>query len=371
MRPVALAEGVEESAYGGKAAQLAAAIRAGLPVPGGLALPAGFVDAVAADQPYAIRKLKEICVSLSGPVAIRSSAVGEDSETASFAGQHLTCLNVRPSQPALAYAVRAIWQSARSESALAYRQRLGLPSEPRIGVVLQELVVAGWPTAIRELAEVCATLDGPVAVRSSAVGEDSETASFAGQHLTCLNVRPSPPALADAVRAIWQSARAEAALAYRRRLGLSSEPQIGVVVQELIVADCAGVLFTRNPFDGADEIVIEASWGLGESIVAGLVTPDRFRLSREGRVLERTPGTKDIEVRVLPEGGTREAEVPAELVRALCLGDKQLRELHALAMRCEKAFGGAQDLEWAFAGGTLYLLQRRAVTSAMKKGGDR
>jgi pyruvate, water dikinase len=85
-------------------------------------------------------------------------------------------------------------------------------------------------------------------------------------------------------------------------------------------------------------------------------------------VLERTPGTKDIEVRVLPEGGTREAEVPAELVRALCLGDKQLRELHALAMRCEKAFGGAQDLEWAFAGGTLYLLQRRAVTSAMKKG---
>jgi pyruvate,water dikinase len=268
MRPVALAEGVEESAYGGKAAQLAAAIRAGLPVPGGLALPAGFVDAVAADQPYAIRKLKEICVSLSGPVAIRSSAVGEDSETASFAGQHLTCLNVRPSQPALAYAVRAIWQSARSESALAYRQRLGLPSEPRIGVVLQELVVA----------------------------------------------------------------------------------------------DCAGVLFTQNPFDGADEIVIEACWGLGESVVAGLVTPDRYRVSREGTVLERTPGMKDIAIRILPEGGTQESEVPAELIRALCLDDTRLRELHALATKCEKTFGGTQDLEWAFAGGTLYLLQRRTVT---------
>ena len=274
MRPIALVESVDESAYGGKAAQLAAAIRAGLPVPGGVALSFGFVDAVS----------------------------------------------------------------------------------------------AGHPTAIRELAEVCATLDGPVAVRSSAVGEDSETASFAGQHLTCLNVRPSPPALTDAVGAIWKSAYSGSALAYRQRLRLPSEPQIGVVVQELVVADCAGVLFTRNPFDGADEIVIEANWGLGESVVAGLVTPDHFRLSREGRVLERTPGTKDIEVRVLPEGGTRESEVPAELVRALCLGDKQLRELRALAMRCEKAFGGAQDLEWAFAGGTLYLLQRRAVTSAMKKG---
>jgi pyruvate,water dikinase len=271
MRPVALAEGVEESAYGGKAAQLAAAIRAGLPVPGGVALPSEFVDAVAAYQ----------------------------------------------------------------------------------------------PGAIRELAKICAALGCPVAVRSSAVGEDSETASFAGQHLTCLNVRPSLPALVDAVRAIWQSARSESALAYRRRLGLSSEPWIGVVVQELVAADCAGVLFTRNPFDGADEIVIEAGWGLGESVVAGLVTPDRFRMSREGTVLECTSGTKDIAIRVLPEGGTREAEVPAELVRTLCLDDTQLRELHALAMRCEKTFGGNQDLEWAFAGYTLYLLQRRAVTQGL------
>jgi pyruvate, water dikinase len=129
-----------------------------------------------------------------------------------------------------------------------------------------------------------------------------------------------------------------------------------------VVADCAGVLFTQNPFDGADEIVIEACWGLGESVVAGLVTPDRFRVSREGTVLERTPGMKDIAIRILPEGGTQESEVPAELIRALCLDDTRLRELHALATKCEKTFGGTQDLEWAFAGGTLYLLQRRTVT---------
>jgi pyruvate, water dikinase len=268
MRPVPLAEGVEESAYGGKAAQLAAAIRAGLPIPGGVALPSGFVDAVATHQPGAIRELAKICAALGCPIAVRSSAVGEDSETASFAGQHLTCLNIRPSLSALMHAVHAIWQSSRSESALAYR----------------------------------------------------------------------------------------------RRLGLSREPQMGVVVQELVNADCAGVLFTRNPFDGADEIVIEAGWGLGESVVAGLITPDRFRMSREGTVLECTSGMKDIAVRALPEGGTQEAEVPAELVRTLCLDDARLRELHALAMRCEKTFAGTQDLEWAFAGGTLYLLQRRSVT---------
>jgi len=268
MKPVPLTDSIDESRYGGKAAQLAAAIRAGLPVPGGVALPVGFVDAVASDQPNAIRKLEESCV----------------------------------------------------------------------------------------------TLDGPVAVRSSAVGEDSETASFAGQHLTCLNVQPSLPALADAVRAIWKSAHSESALAYRQRLGLSSEPQIGVVVQEMVIADCAGVLFTRNPSNGADEIVIEASWGLGESVVAGLVTPDRFRIRREGTVLERTSGMKDIAIRILPEGGTQEAEVPDERVHALCLNDARLRKLHALAMRCERTFGGTQDLEWAFAGRTLYLLQRRALT---------
>ncbi|HEV2124124.1 MAG TPA: PEP/pyruvate-binding domain-containing protein [Chloroflexota bacterium] len=268
MKPVTLAESVDESRYGGKAAQLGVAIRAGLPVPGGIALPVGFVDAVATEQPDAIRELDEICTSLHGFVAVRSSAVGEDSEMASFAGQHLTCLNVHPSLPALASAVRAIWRSAHSESALAYRERLGLPSEPRIGVV----------------------------------------------------------------------------------------------VQELVVADCAGVLFTRNPSNGADEIVIEASWGLAESVVAGLVTPDRFRISRDGTVLERTPGMKDIAIRMSPEGGTREAAVPAECMHALSLDDAQLRQLHSLAIRCENVFGGAQDLEWAFARRTLYLLQRRAAT---------
>jgi pyruvate,water dikinase len=138
---------------------------------------------------------------------------------------------------------------------------------------------------------------------------------------------------------------------------------MGVVVQELVEADTAGVLFTRNPVNGADELVIEASWGLGEAVVAGLVTPDRFRLARDGSVLERAAGVKDVAVRTDPAGGTHQVEVPAELSRALCLDDSELAALHTLAVRCDEVFAESHDLEWAFAGGRLYLLQRRALTA--------
>jgi len=92
------------------------------------------------------------------------------------------------------------------------------------------------------------------------------------------------------------------------------------------------------------------------------VTPDRYRVSREGRVIERVAGTKSVAIRPLPEGGTIEQDVAAERASVLCLDDGHLQHLHGLATRCEEVFGGTQDLEWAFAGEMLYLLQRRAVT---------
>jgi pyruvate, water dikinase len=144
---------------------------------------------------------------------------------------------------------------------------------------------------------------------------------------------------------------------------LPREPRMGIVVQELVEADTAGVLFSRNPMTGSDELVIEAAWGLGESVVAGLVTPDRFRLKRDGAVVERIAGFKDVAVRVDPEDGTRESEVPDRLARMLCLDDRQLAALHALTLRCDGVFGGSHDLEWAFAGERLYLLQRRTLTA--------
>jgi EmrB/QacA subfamily drug resistance transporter len=195
-----------------------------------------------------------------------------------------------------------------------------------------------------------------VAVRSSAVGEDSLDASFAGQHATVLNVA-SAEGLLDAVRTIRDSARAESALAYRAKMGVDGEPRIGVVVQRMVDADVAGVLFTRNPVTGAIERVIESAWGLGEAVVAGLVTPDRFRVSTEGVILERTAGRKDIAIR--RDG---EVEVAPEDVMRLSLTDDQVLALHRLAERCETFFGAPQDLEWAFAGGELHLLQSRPIT---------
>lgn len=255
----------------------------------------------------------------------------------------------------------ALYGGKAAQLAVAARAGLPVPAGVALPVMLVAAIAGGQTEALRELADVSAGTRFPVAARSSAVGEDSETASFAGQHLTCLNVR-SYAELTEAVQAIFASARSESAFSYRRRLGLTGEPEIGVVVQELVLPDCAGVLFTRNPLDGSDEIVIEASWGLGETVVAGLVTPDRFRLARDGTVLERVAGVKDVAVEALAEGGTAEVSVPADRVQAVCLDEDQLRSLHALALRCEDVFSSTQDIEWAFAAGTLYLLQRRALT---------
>ncbi len=204
-----------------------------------------------------------------------------------------------------------------------------------------------------------------VAMRSSAIGEDSLDASFAGQHVTVLNVT-TEEMLHEAVETIRRSARTESALAYRARMGVTGEPRIGIVMMRMIDADAAGVLFTRNPMTGAEERVIEAAWGLGEAVVAGLVTPDRFRITAAGQIVERTPGRKDLAVRFASAGGTAEEPVaPADVERA-SLTDEQLLALHRLATECERYFGGPQDLEFAFEKGKLFLLQSRPITRVAK-----
>ncbi|MDI3287449.1 PEP/pyruvate-binding domain-containing protein [Polyangium sp. 15x6] len=246
---------------------------------------------------------------------------------------------------------------------LGHAHRSGLPVPPAFALSSEcvDRVVAGDEALRGRLFDAFATLAGPVAVRSSGIGEDGDAASFAGQHATVLNVR-SVRQLLDALATVHGSARTASALAYRRKLGLPAEPRMGVVVQRLVHADCAGVLFTRHPTTGADERVIEATWGLGEAVVAGIVTPDHYRVARGGRVLEKRPGEKDCAILWSEEGGTAEVPVPAHKVSAYCLDDARLAALDALASTCEAAFGGTQDLEWAFAEDRLYLLQRRAIT---------
>src|SRR5262249_4740206 len=156
-----------------------------------------------------------------------------------------------------------------------------------------EAVASQDDKAIEKLAEAVAALAPPFAVRSSAVDEDSTAASFAGQHLTVLNVH-SATDVPGAVPEVWWSANSDSAITYRQRVGLFTRPSVGVVVQTLLNPTAAGVMFTENPVTGADERMIEANWGLGEAVVNGLVVPDHFRLDRSGRVLERKAGRKRI-----------------------------------------------------------------------------
>jgi pyruvate,water dikinase len=245
--------------------------------------------------------------------------------------------------------------------------RDGVPVPPGIALsgAVVEAVAAGEDRAIHAVDRQARPLGGPLAVRSSAADEDGAEASFAGQHLTLLNV-PSADELVAALKEIWWSANSDSAITYRQRVGLFSRPSVGVVVQRLINPDAAGVMFTRNPVTGDDERVIEASWGLGEAVVAGLVIPDHFRLDRAGRVLERIAGLKSIAIRGAPNGGTVEESLPDHLAERLCLGDDDIERLNCLADRCDRVYGPARDIEWAIEGGTLYLLQCRAITTAVK-----
>ncbi len=243
--------------------------------------------------------------------------------------------------------------------------RGGLPLPPGVALSgsIVEAVASGEERAIRKVVKSVRSLRGPLAVRSSAVDEDGAEASFAGQHLTLLGV-PSADGLSEALREVWWSANSDSAITYRQRSNLFVRPSVGVVVQSLLDPEVAGVMFTQNPITGADERVIEASWGLGEVVVSGRVIPDHFRVDRSGQVLERTPGVKKLAIRTLPDGGTAEEEVAPQLVERLCLDDDQLAGLNRLADRCEQVYGRARDIEWALAEGELYLLQCRAVTRA-------
>ena len=171
--------------------------------------------------------------------------------------------------------------------------RAGLPVPP--GVALSgdavEAIASGEESAVKALAKSVRGLAGPLAVRSSCVDEDGAEASFAGQHLTLLNVLATGD-LQQAVREVWWSANSDSAITYRQRVGLFARPSVGVVVQSLLDPESAGVMFTTNPVTGADERMIEASWGSGEAVVAGRVIPDQYRIDPPGTVLERIAGVK-------------------------------------------------------------------------------
>jgi pyruvate,water dikinase len=218
--------------------------------------------------------------------------------------------------------------------------------------------------AISDLMNCHRLPDFIAAVRSSAVDEDGATASFAGQHETYLNI-VGADAILQAVTRCWESARSEHALDYRRQQGLSMErPQIAVLVQQLVAADVAAVVFSANPITGnRDEVMINASWGLGESIVSGMVIPDTFIVRKSDlAVVQRVVADKQCMTVSMP-GGTHEVEVPRFLRNISSLKDEQVIEMAKLVVTLEGTMENPVDVECAYAGDKLYLLQCRPITT--------
>lgn len=228
----------------------------------------------------------------------------------------------------------------------------GTPMPPDIAAA----VLAAWA----KVGEAAA-----YAVRSSATAEDLPGASFAGQQDTYLNVRGAAALLA-AVRDCWASLFTDRAILYRaqQRFGHRGV-SLAVVVQRMVASEVSGILFTADPVTGhRHHAVIEAGFGLGEALVGGLITGDRFRVdTRDGRLLERTIARKDLAIRPLPDGGTLREALTGAAATAPSLTEAQAVELAALGKRVAAHYGQPQDLEWAIAGGATYLVQSRPITT--------
>lgn len=205
-----------------------------------------------------------------------------------------------------------------------------------------------------------------VAVRSSATAEDSAATSFAGMFESFLNVQ-GDDRLVGAVRACWASGFSPRILFYRAKHGLAVAPSIAVVVQRMVQSDKSGVIFSVDPASrNRDHMVIEAAWGLGEVVVLGQVTPDRYVVEKStGRVLQRVAGNKAFLLTRDPASGEN---VRVELAgdprqMQLVLGDDELQQLIAMATRTEAHYAAPQDMEFAVEGGRAFLVQSRPITT--------
>lgn len=201
----------------------------------------------------------------------------------------------------------------------------------------------------------------PVAVRSSAIDEDQGDASYAGQYETSLGITDWP-GLVEAVSYCWASLYSKAAVAYRAGLAKKlGQGKIAVLVQRLIDADVSGVVFTCDPATGDSGLLVNASWGLGEAVVSGWVTPDHYRLDRSGALLDSEISTKHVMASALSPG--ERIAVAEEITSKPCLDRENLRRLAELALQAEEIAGTPQDIEFAISDGKLWLLQSRPITT--------
>jgi phosphoenolpyruvate synthase/pyruvate phosphate dikinase len=295
--------------------------------------------------------------------------------------------------PAFERALEGALERSKTSAAAVRREIASLPADDhdgiaRVSAAVRERITSGplpdgLGAAIEDhymrLWDGSAESAGPVAVRSSATGEDAGDASFAGLQDTYLWVR-GPQAVAHHVRECWASLYSVESVTYRRRRGLPEEGlAMGVVVQRMVDPRCSGVMFTRSPTTGDPSVVaVEGSWGLGSAIVSGDVTPDIYMVSKvTGEIVKRTVAVKLHQHRMAPGGtGCRTEEVLASLRNQPCLDDAEILALAGLARRVEEHYGAPQDIEWALAhdrGGAplserIFLLQSRPETVWANRG---
>jgi phosphoenolpyruvate synthase/pyruvate phosphate dikinase len=318
--PLSALRGEHRAAYGGKSAALGELIAAEVPVPPGFAVSTGAFRAFVA------------AAGLDGMIGAElSRATPEDVDSVGVAS-------------------RTIGEAMRSAS---------VPDAVR-----EELA-----RRYDELATEAGVAEPPVAVRSSALGEDSQDATFAGQQETYLWVRGADHVV-HAVRDCWVSLYSPPAIVYRARLG-QADHAMGVTVQLMVDAEVSGVLFTCNPVSGDQSMVaVNASWGLGLAVVGGEVTPDDYLVSKvTGEVVRQSVHSKDVEY--VPDAGRRgvaRVDVPVERREVACLDRPALEALIDVGRRVERHFGAHQDVEWAIARGrelpeSLFVVQSRPVTA--------
>lgn len=239
-------------------------------------------------------------------------------------------------------------QSA-SKSAMALLQDISLPAE------LVTEVAAGYRTLGR---------NAVVAVRSSGVSEDSVASSFAGINTSYTNVRGQAKLL-DRIKGCWASLYGPRALAYRASVHQDSDPAMAVIVQQMIHSEQSGVMFTADPATGdTTRIVVEAVFGQGEAIVAGMVEPDTYIIGKDPlRMVSTRVGHQSLEVVSAANGGDRTLHLDAARGAERVLADEQVLEIAGLGLRVEKHYGSPQDVEWARSHGRIWLVQSRPITT--------
>lgn len=229
---------------------------------------------------------------------------------------------------------------------------------------IREVIIPAFKQLINDIEVIDA-----IAIRSSSVQEDMDDASFAGQYETVLNVKNEQEFL-DGIKECWASLFGPRLIQYRAKMDIGHEQaEIAVAVQQMLTPECSGVMFTLNPTTGdKNELLIEATWGQGESIVSGSVNPDNILVKKSNLSIKKMDiGSKETMTVCTPEGGVVEENVSEEKKSTCCVKQKEVQYLGELGKKIEKHYGTPQDIEWAIVDGiefpdNIFILQCRAET---------